>query len=193
MAKKINMTPYEASLFSELKKLSKQANQRILRIEKLTKVKDGFAVKQLKDYLESENLKTWTKKGRIGASKTYTKEQMQYTIKAIKQFLKNKKSTLRGIKQYKVQQEKVLGKTLSYKQINILLQSELSYSWIYDYFGTSERSGGSYFWDWAREMKNEDFDSWCDKIMVYITDKSLDDTLKKQLKALYYYAKGVKG
>ena len=56
------MTPYEASLFLEMKKLSKRANQRIVRLERLTKTKDPFAVKQLKDKLSSDIVNTWTEK-----------------------------------------------------------------------------------------------------------------------------------
>lgn len=199
MAKKIEMTPYEASLFSELKQLSKQANQRIVRIERETGLKNSFAIKQLKDYLTSENVKTWTKKkngkpgGRVGASKSYTVEQMKATIKATKNFLKQDVSRVAGIKQYKQKQQNITGKTISYRSLSTLFKAEKNYTWIYDYFGTSERSGGSFFWDWEREMKNEDFETWCDNIMVYITDRSLDANLKKDLKALYNYAKGVKG
>lgn len=42
-------------LFNELKKLSKTANQRILRLERLTGEKETFAVKQLTDYLSTTN------------------------------------------------------------------------------------------------------------------------------------------
>ena len=62
MANKINLTPYEASLFAEMKKLSKRANQRIVRLERETRVKDSFAIKQLKDYLSSNAVQTWTEK-----------------------------------------------------------------------------------------------------------------------------------
>ena len=198
MANKTNMTPYEASLFNELKKLSKQANQRIVRLERLTKTKNSFAVKQLKDYLTSSKVNTWTKKtksragGRVGVSKKYTAEQMEATIKAVKNFLKAETSRVAGVKQYKQKQEKIIGKKITYKKLSTLYKAEQNYKWIYEYFGTSERSGGNYFWDFAREFKNVDFDTWCDNIMVYITDRSLDAKLKKDLQSLYNYAKGVK-
>ena len=100
--KKIEMSPTQATLFFEMKKLSKQANQRIVRLERETGIKNGFAIKQLKDYLTSENVKTWTKKGRVGASKSYTEEQMMATIKATKNFLKQDVSRVAGVKQYKI-------------------------------------------------------------------------------------------
>lgn len=42
MANKKEMTPYEASLFAEMKKLSKRANQRIVRLEIETGIKERF-------------------------------------------------------------------------------------------------------------------------------------------------------
>ena len=62
MSRKIDMTPQQASLFNQLKKLSKQANQRILRLERYAETSEPFAVKQLADYLSSSKLELWTKK-----------------------------------------------------------------------------------------------------------------------------------
>ena len=62
MSKKIEMTPQQASLFSEMKRLSKRANQRILRLERFAQTSEPFAVKQLADYLSSSKLELWTKK-----------------------------------------------------------------------------------------------------------------------------------
>ena len=62
MSRKIEMTPQQASLFNQLKKLSKQANQRILRLERYAETSEPFAVKQLADYLSSSNLDIWTSK-----------------------------------------------------------------------------------------------------------------------------------
>ena len=62
MSRKIEMTPQQASLFNQLKKLSKQANQRILRLERYAETSEPFAVKQLADYLSSSKIDLWTKK-----------------------------------------------------------------------------------------------------------------------------------
>lgn len=62
MSRKIEMTPQQASLFNQLKKLSKQANQRILRLERYAETSEPFAVKQLADYMSSSKLELWTKK-----------------------------------------------------------------------------------------------------------------------------------
>ena len=55
-------TPTEASLFNLLKKEAKKANQRILRLERLTGQTSTFATKQLYDYLDSEKLNALTAK-----------------------------------------------------------------------------------------------------------------------------------
>ena len=62
MSRKIEMTPQQASLFNQLKKLSKQANQRIVRLERYAETSEPFAVKQLVDYMSSSKLELWTKK-----------------------------------------------------------------------------------------------------------------------------------
>lgn len=84
---KREMTPYEASIFSEMKKLSKRANQRILRLERLTGANEPFATKQLADYLSSNLLNVWTRKGRVGVKSDLSVLQMKSVIKATKQFL----------------------------------------------------------------------------------------------------------
>ena len=89
-------------LFNELKKLSKRANQRIVRLERLTGVKEGFATKQLADYLSSEQVQGWTKKGRVRVAKSMTETQMIAVIKATKNFLEDvSNSTQKGLKKQK--------------------------------------------------------------------------------------------
>lgn len=62
MSRKIEMTPQQVSLFNQLKKLSKQANQRIVRLERYAETTEPFAVKQLADYMSSSKIDLWTKK-----------------------------------------------------------------------------------------------------------------------------------
>lgn len=54
---------------------------------------------------------------------------------------------------------------------------------------------GSSFWeDFARPIEEKGWteEEFIDNIKVYITDKAIDSNLKKDLKNLYKYAKGVK-
>ena len=63
MPKKKELTREEQVLFSELKKLSKRANQRIVRLEREFG-KDTWATKYLKEKLATEPLQAWTVSGR---------------------------------------------------------------------------------------------------------------------------------
>ena len=101
------LTPEEQELFNELKKLSKRANQRIVRLERAFG-KDTWATKYLKEKLESEPVQAWTTKGRVKVNKSMSLTQMRATIKATKEFLNSSISTQRGVKKAKIKAIKTL-------------------------------------------------------------------------------------
>lgn len=107
MPKKKDLTREEQELFSELKKLSKRANQRIVRLEREFG-KDTWATKYLKEKLATEPLQAWTISGRVKANKSMTVTQMKATIKATKEFLNSSISTKRGVKKAKQKAIKTL-------------------------------------------------------------------------------------
>lgn len=186
--KKGNKTPTGASsLFNELKKEAKKANQRILRLERLTGQTGTFATKQLYDYLDSDKLQAVTAKGRVAVRKSFTKLQMEVILKAIKQFNEGI-STVKKVKEETKAQSKQAGIELNYKQANTYYQAQRNYTWIYKYMTPSE------FWELARECVKENWsqETFIDNIMVYITDRSLDELLKIDLINLYEYIQGVK-
>jgi uncharacterized protein YbcI len=111
MPKKIELNSEQQQLFNELKKLSKRANQRIVRLEREFG-KDTWATKKLRDKLVTEPLQAWTKTGRVKVNKSMTVIQMKATIKATQQFLNSKTSTKRGIKQVRKTTIKQLAKSL---------------------------------------------------------------------------------
>lgn len=111
MPKKIELNSEQQQLFNELKKLSKRANQRIVRLEREFG-KDTWATKKLRTKLEAEPLQAWSKTGRVKVNKSMTITQMKATIKATQQFLNSKTSTKRGIKQVKKTTIKQLAKSL---------------------------------------------------------------------------------
>lgn len=104
---KKELTREEQELFNELKKLSKRANQRIVRLER-NFGKDTWATKYLKDKLVAEPLQAWTISGRVRVNKSMTVTQMKATIKATKEFLNSNISTRRGIKKAKQKAIKTL-------------------------------------------------------------------------------------
>ena len=104
---KKELTREEQELFNELKKLSKRANQRIVRLEREFG-KDTWATKYLKEKLAIEPLQAWTISGRVKANKSMTVIQMKATIKATKEFLNSSISTKRGVKKAKQKAIKTL-------------------------------------------------------------------------------------
>lgn len=104
---KKDLTREEQELFNELKKLSKRANQRIVRLEREFG-KDTWATKYLKEKLATEPLQAWSISGRIKANKSMTVTQMKATIKATKEFLNSSISTKRGVKKAKQKAIKTL-------------------------------------------------------------------------------------
>lgn len=188
MSKKIEMTPQQASLFSEMKKLSKQANQRILRLERYSETSEPFATKQLADYLSSSTLNAWTKSGRVATKKGLSVLQMKSINKAIQRFLKEETSRVKGAKSYVKQLSEQAGKKIPPKLASSYYKAEKNYTWIFKYMTESE------FWDFAREcVKNGySFETFTEKIMQFIYDRTLDETLKIDLQNLYNYIQGVK-
>ena len=107
MPKRKELTQEEQELFNELKKLSKRANQRIVRLEREFG-KDTWATKYLKEKLVAEPLQAWTLSGRVKVNKSMTVRQMKATIKATKEFLSSSISTKRGVKKAKQKAIKTL-------------------------------------------------------------------------------------
>lgn len=186
MAKKIEMTKKEQELFNEMKKLSKRANQRIVRLERLTNVKEPFAVKQLADKLSADTLKVWTEKGRVGVKKGLTELQMKAIIKATNEFLsKNSISTQTQAKAYMKKLSLKAGKKLSIKQAQTEYQLKKNYEWIYDYMTPSEYWGG-----FVKEVKDSNWnkEKFTDEILSYITNVTIDDKLIRDIEHLYDYS-----
>ena len=100
MARKVEMTAEQARLYTELKKLSKRANQRIVRLEREFGT-ENLAIRNLRDKLAIEPLQAWTVSGRVKVNKSMSEIQMKATIKATNQFLNSKLSTKTGLKKAK--------------------------------------------------------------------------------------------
>lgn len=172
----------DESLFNELKKLSKRANQRIVRLERLTGTKETFAVKQLADYLTSEQVQGLSVKGRVRASKKMSETQMIATIKATKMFLEDEASKISEVKKIKKEYEEKVGKPLNYVQANTLYRAKKNYTWIYEYMTPSE------FWAFVKYAKENNWNktTFIEQIQVYIA-KEVDEELKADLESLYIY------
>jgi hypothetical protein len=182
MAKKKEMTPQEQKLYNDLKKLAKRANQRLVRLERLTGEKGTFASKQLYDYLDSSELQALSKAGRIRVSKDFSFTQLKAIIKATNQFLESPVSLTRGVKKKTKEYSEKAEKPISYKQANVLYKSGKNYTWIYEYMTKSE------FWAFVKLAREQGWNkkTFIDQIEGYIS-REVDEELRADLEALYIY------
>lgn len=179
-------TSNETSLYNELKRLAKRANQRILRLERLTGKTGTFATKQLYDYLDSDVLNALTSKGRVAVRRDFDETQMKAIIKAVNIFLEND-STVKKVKKIVKEYSTQAGKELNFEMANTYYQANKGYDWIYKYIAPSD------FWEISRECVKENWseETFIDNISVYITDRTVDEILKEDLRKLYNYIQGV--
>ena len=185
MSKKIEMSKYEQDLYNEMKKMSKKANQRILRLERLTETTSPFSVKQLEYKLSVDTLNAWTKSNRVSVKKGLTPLQMKAINKALRTFLSpNTISTEKQAKEYTKKVSKKAGKKLSYKQASTYYRKKTDYEWIYQYIPESD------FWAIASECKKEKWseEKFTDELLSIITtQRGIDEELLNDIKDLYYY------
>ena len=182
MAKKIEMTPAEQKLYNDLKKLAKRANQRLVRLERLTGEKGTFASKQLYDYLDSSELQALSQAGRIRVSKQFSFTQLKAIIKATEKFLESPVSVTGGVKKLTKEYSEKAGKPLSFKQADTYYKARKNYTWIYEYMTPSE------FWAFVKYAKEMGWnkETFIEQIQVYIS-KEIDEELHKDLEDLYEY------
>ena len=182
------MTTEEKKLYNDLKMLVKRANQRLLRIERLTGEKDSFSAKQLFDYLSSEKLKAVTKTNRI-KTENFNLEQMEAIKSAVENFLdKDSLSTVSNIKKYKAKVEKAIGTKVSFKDLSSIYKARDLWKW-------SEDQYGSAFWtDFAPRILEQNKNDWIEFAKTY-SQEGNDLELKEKLSQIYDYIQkhGIKG
>lgn len=167
-------------LYNELKKLSKRANQRILRLERLTGEKETFAVKELMNYLSVTSGKT--EKGRVRVAMSMTETQMTATLKAVKEFLFEKHYTkVSEVKKLKVEIEKSLGVKLNFKDISTFYTASELWKWV-------KKTYESSFWtDFAPLIFEETKSKWVELVINH--SEFRDENTRNKLKAIYNYIK----
>lgn len=172
MAKK-EMTEEQAELFRELTKLSKRANQRLVRLEGAFG-KDTWASRKLKNRLDIEPLQAWTKTGRVRVNKSMTITQLRATIKATNQFLNSQTSTVAGIKKVREKQIKSISKALGTEEADLTYEeAETLYIMFEDTdftFFVPQYLSASEFWAEIESAKeqNLDLDDFTNSIRKYI-------------------------
>lgn len=183
MPKVKEMSSEQQQLFVELKKLSKRANQRIVRLEREFG-KDTWATKKLKDKLVADPLQAWTSSGRIKVNKSMTITQLKATIKATKQFLNSKTSTKSGIKQIKKTTIKSIARSLGTDENDITNEeAETLYNMLSDDYMSDiiRYIPASDFWALIEDAKekNDTKNDFIDRISDYITFGNDKDMIEK--------------
>ena len=180
-----NETREEKKLNSELVKLIKQANQRILRLERETGLKGSFGIKQLYDYLGVPYIDAITKQGRIKRTKEYTTMQEIALKKAIENFI-HEGSSLKEIKAFVNKYSNLAGKKLTYEMASNYYQVIHTFEqWLY-----TEKFTKSEFWKiWVPLAKTMDKSTWVDSLIKH-RGEIVDRKMRKDIEILYDYVKG---
>ena len=180
----------QQKLYEELKKLAKRANQRIVRLEREFG-KDKWAVKNLRDRLDTQKLNAWTKTGRIKYNKSMTITELRAVIKATKQFLNSQTSTKRGIKQVRKKQIESLRISLSTDEKEFTFEEAETFYRLfedtdYTFFIRKYDIPASAFNDIIQEAKeyNNTFDDFLENLEIYITIGN-DKELLTRAQAIY--------
>lgn len=190
MANKKEITAEQQKLYEELKKLAKRANQRIVRLEREFG-KDKWAVKNLRDRLDTQKLNAWTKTGRIKYNKSMTITELRAVIKATNQFLNSQTSTKKGIKNVRKKQIEGIKQSLSIEDEDFSYEEAETFYRLFEdtdftffvpkYFTASE------FWSLIQEAKDRDIDEkgFIELIEVYLT-VGTDVEMLARVRAIYY-------
>lgn len=172
MPKKKELTKEQQELYTELKKLAKRANQRLVRLEREFGT-NTWASKKLQNRLVADPLQAWTSKNRVRVNKSMNITQMRATLKAVNQFLNSKTSTKRGIKQIKKTTIKNIAISLGTDDEELTNeQAEVLYDMLSDDYVTDilRYIPASEFWsliEEAKEMKDTE-QSFINRIKTYI-------------------------
>lgn len=186
--KKIELNEKQQELYNELKKLSKRANQRLVRLEREFG-KDTWASKKLRNRLESEMIQAWTSSSRIKVNKSMSTTQMRAIIKATQQFLASKTSTVSGVKKVKKTTISGLARSLGTDDTKLTdEEAETLYDMLSDDYVTDliKYIPASDFWALIEDAKEQhDTESqFINRIKDYI-DYGNDKDMVMKLQAIY--------
>lgn len=153
-------------LYSELFRLAKRANQRILRLEREFG-KDSFAIKNLRNRLSSPVVSAWTESGRIRYNKSMTDSQMRATIKATKDFLASMQSKVSGARKIREYRRKQIAQAFEVEDVDVdkffdILEDRKS--------SILDKLDPSLFFTLVKEARdiNATYDKWVELLEQYI-------------------------
>ena len=171
-------------LQNDVKKLAKRVNQRILRIERTVKT-ETIAVENLRNKLDSEYVKGWTKSGRVRFNKKLSYWQLQGIKKASEEFLNKDVSTIKGLKkqleEYRTEYNK--GEEFDYEDLYNTMKLEIDLeAWITRYIPPSQFDNIT---EYAKEH-NYSYEKYLETLIIVADGRLVNDLdTKARIKKLY--------
>ena len=125
-------------LQNDVKRLSKQVNQRLLRLEREVKG-DTLEIMTLRTKLDNDYMKSWTKGGRVRFSKNLPYIKLQAQKKVLQEFIAGDTTVPAMRKKLKNAREKYSREDLTYQDLlDFQTTEEDLYDWITQYMYPSE-------------------------------------------------------
>ena len=169
---------------AETRKLAKQVNQRLIRLEREVKG-ETYETMKLRSYLDTDYLNTWSKSGRVSYGKIKEEPiKLGALNKQLRKFINNQNTTVRGIrKRLKAVREETGKPDFDYKD---LFSYEMAYEslvdWIKRYMEESE------FWQYTHKAHDTGLpeDQYFEGI-IQLADASIknDEDAKENIHRLY--------
>lgn len=162
MARKIELGPLKEKAFRQMQQVSRLANQRLDRINRIYGQKT-WASKQLVAKLKSAKIDGLTTSGKIKISKNMKISQMRQLTSIVEDFLHDKTSTLTGIKLQKKKIIEGMQQALSEEKVPLTdADAELLFQMLSDketFRQFADRYGASEVWSIMQEAKNKHVDN----------------------------------
>lgn len=171
-----------SQLQSEAKRLAKQVNQQILRLEREAKG-DTIAIMHLRNKLDTKAVQGWTKSGRVRFNSKMNDVQLNAIVIAVEQFKNEKTSTISGLKKELEKTRKETGeKDFTYQDMfdYRIITSDLE-GWITQHMKASKYYHIS---KWAYD-KGKTKNEFVDIIIKSSEDLTNDEDTIKRIKRLY--------
>ena len=171
-----------SQLQSEAKRLAKQVNQQILRLEREAKG-DTIAIMHLRNKLDTKAVQGWTKSGRVRFNSKMNDVQLNAIVIAVEQFKNEKTSTISGLKKELEKTRKETGeKNFTYQDMfdYRIITTDLE-GWITQHMKASKYYHIS---KWAYD-KGKTKNEFVDIIIKSSEDLTNDEDTIKRIKRLY--------
>ena len=171
----------DENILKELKELAKEANKRINALEKFTGYRSSFAVKELFDYIDNSKVQgVGTKVKKVRSDEYLSKTQQIAIIKALKNFLSNEASTVKGAKKIQKEYSQKSGRSITPRGASILYNAFKGFRYYQDKYNLS-----SDFWqDIAPYAKEGTKENWLETFYDYILVE-VDTEVKRDAEILY--------